>query len=77
MLEVLLRAMLVQLLNLQMKRVKPVKLLGSALSTDPPALIMIRIVFAKQGGEMNNKHDICVLTIRLYKTHNVSNSICK
>lgn len=57
-LEVLLRAILIQLLILQMKRVKPVKLLGSALSTVPPTLIVIRIIFARQGGEMNNKPDI-------------------
>lgn len=77
MLEVLLTAILVQLLILQMKRVKPVKLLGSALSTAPPTPTMIRIVFARQGGEMNNKHDIHVLIVQLYNTHDVSNSTCR
>lgn len=48
-LEVLLTAILVQLLILQMKRGKPVKLLGSALSTAPPTPTMIRNYICKAG----------------------------
>lgn len=53
-------------------KLEPNSALFTALSTLP----MIRIVFARQGGEMHSKRDIHVRIMHGCNTQNVRNSMC-